>query len=69
VSLRSGRVDREEALDRLAGLYARALRLADAGWSEPDIARDLGIEPAAVRPLLEIGARKLARLMADDADP
>jgi DNA-directed RNA polymerase specialized sigma24 family protein len=61
-------VDRERALERLAGTYARALRLADDGLSPADIADDLGIDPAAVDSLLEIGAGKLARLMAD-ADP
>lgn len=59
-------MDRERALDRLPPGYARALRLADDGWSVPAIAADLGIDPAAVTALLEIGAEKLAKLMADE---
>jgi DNA-directed RNA polymerase specialized sigma24 family protein len=62
-------VDRERALERLAGPYARALRLAEEGRSSADIAADLGIDPAAVDSLLEIGAGNLARLMADDDPP
>ena len=62
-------MDRERALDRLAGAYARALRLASDGWTAEAIADDLGIDPAAVGSLLEIGAEKLARIMADGEPP
>ncbi|HEY8524592.1 MAG TPA: hypothetical protein VIL48_06495 [Acidimicrobiales bacterium] len=60
-------MDRERALDSLAPPYARALRLAAAGATHDEIADDLGIEVAAVAALLEIGARKLARALADPA--
>ena len=60
-------MDREEALNTLAAPYARALRLAAAGRTHVEIADDLGIEPAAVAALLDIGARKLARVMGGDA--
>lgn len=59
-------MDRDEALDTLAAPYARALRLADAGRTHVEIGDDLGIEPAAVAALLDIGARKLARAMGRD---
>lgn len=57
---------REAALNRLSDAYARALRLADAGSSDLEIARGLGIDVASVRPLLAIGREKLARLMTED---
>lgn len=62
-------MDRERALDRLPPGYARALRLADDGWPVSAIATDLGLDPAAVTSLLEIGAVKLARLMAEEVPP
>jgi hypothetical protein len=62
-------VDRERALDSLASVYARALRLAADGWADDAIGADLGIDPAAVAGLLQIGAEKLVRAMADDDPP
>lgn len=62
-------MDRERALDRLPPVYARALRLADDGSSVAVIAADLGIDPAAVTSLLEIGAEKLAKVMAEALAP
>jgi DNA-directed RNA polymerase specialized sigma24 family protein len=59
-------VDRNQALDHLAGMYAQALRLDDQGRTAADIAAELGIDEAAVDPLLRIGAHKLARVMAQD---
>lgn len=56
-------MDRERALDSLAPVYARALRLAADGWADHAIADDLGIDPAAVAGLLQIGSEKLARAM------
>lgn len=50
-------------------MYARALRLAEQGSSESDIAAELGIDTAAVASLLEIGAGKLARAMAEEHPP
>jgi DNA-directed RNA polymerase specialized sigma24 family protein len=61
-------VERDRALEQLAGMYARALRLADGGRSDRDIALELGIDEAAVAPLLRIGGAKLAHLMAEMAN-
>jgi DNA-directed RNA polymerase specialized sigma24 family protein len=58
-------VDRDGALDRLGGTYARALQLADAGHDHAQIAAELGLDEAAVPSLLEIGQAKLAHLMAE----
>jgi hypothetical protein len=62
-------VDRERALSQLAGVYGRALRLADDGRDEPAIAAELGVDVAAVPALLRIGGEKLHHLLAagDDA--
>ncbi|MGH9211444.1 MAG: hypothetical protein ACRD2C_12295 [Acidimicrobiales bacterium] len=60
-------MDREKALDQIAGTYASALRLADAGHRNAEIAAELGIDEAAVPSLLRIGTAKLAHLMADDS--
>lgn len=62
-------MDRESALDSLAPFYARALRLAADGWADDAIGADLGIDPAAIAGLLQIGADKLARAMAEDDAP
>lgn len=59
-------MDRESALDSLAPVYARALRLASDGSDDEAIADDLGIDPAAVAGLLQIGAEKLGRAMGVD---
>lgn len=61
-------MDRDRALSRLAGAYGRALRLAEDGRDEAGIADELGIDVAAVRTLLHIGAEKLRHLMAEDDD-
>ena len=62
-------MDRERALDSLASVYARALRLAADGWTDDEIAADLGIDLEAVAGLLQIGGEKLARAMAEDDAP
>ncbi len=62
-------MDRERAVDSLAPVYARALRLAADGWADDTIAADLGIDLEAVAGLLQIGAEKLARAMAEDDAP
>ena len=62
-------MDRERALDSLASVYARALRLAADGWTDDAIAADLGIDLEAVAGLLQIGGEKLARAMAEDDPP
>jgi hypothetical protein len=62
-------VDRERALSHLAGVYGRALRLAEDGRDEPGIAHELGVDVAAVRALLRIGAEKLRHLLAQEDTP
>jgi DNA-directed RNA polymerase specialized sigma24 family protein len=62
-------MDREEALRRLPPVCAEALRLAEAGLDHAAIAAALDLDPAAVGPLLEIGAAKLARLLAKPNHP
>ena len=59
-------MDREQALDRLPPVYARALRLAADGLGHDEIGAALELDPAAVGPLLEIGAAKLERILAED---
>jgi DNA-directed RNA polymerase specialized sigma24 family protein len=54
-------VERDEAVARLPVAYQRVLACLDAGWSDEEIAAQLGIEPEAVRPLVELARSKLAR--------
>jgi DNA-directed RNA polymerase specialized sigma24 family protein len=54
-------VERDEAVARLPDAYQRVLAWLDAGWSDEQIAAQLGIEPEAVRPLVELARSKLAR--------
>jgi DNA-directed RNA polymerase specialized sigma24 family protein len=54
------------ALARLPEVYAAALRLRDAGADEVDIARELGIEPEAVEPLVRVADAKLEALMEQE---
>jgi hypothetical protein len=55
----------EHALDALPEIYARALLLHAAGLDETAIASRLDLEPAAIGPLLRIGAAKLWALLVD----
>jgi DNA-directed RNA polymerase specialized sigma24 family protein len=55
----------EYALDALPEIYAAALRLHAAGLDDAAIATRLDLEPAAIGPLLGIGAAKLRALLAD----
>jgi DNA-directed RNA polymerase specialized sigma24 family protein len=59
-------VDRAAALELLPELYARALRLRDAGCESAEIARLLLIAPEAVSSTLELAEAKLARLTEHD---
>jgi len=62
-------MDLEQAVRRLPPVYAEALRLAEAGHDHAAIATALALDPAAVGPLLRIGAAKLARLLAQPGSP
>jgi DNA-directed RNA polymerase specialized sigma24 family protein len=56
--------EREDPLAELPVAYAVALRLSDAGVSTQVIARAIGIEPEAVKPLLSLARAKLAERSA-----
>lgn len=58
---------RDEVLDYLPETYAVVLRLREAGLDDAAIAARLGLEPEAVRPLLQIAAAKLAALAGGEA--
>ena len=58
-------MDRPAAIAALPEVYREAIELREAGAGHDVIARTLQIEEAAVAPLLEIGERKLARLIAE----
>jgi DNA-directed RNA polymerase specialized sigma24 family protein len=57
-------VERERALAGLPITYQRILAWVDEGLSVQEIAARLGIEPAAVSPMIRLGEAKLARLAA-----
>ena len=59
-------MDQALALQRLPEVYAAALRLRDAGLDEDAIADELGMERAAVEPLLRVAEAKLAALVAEE---
>jgi DNA-directed RNA polymerase specialized sigma24 family protein len=61
-------VERDEAVARLPDAYQRVLAWLDAGWSDEQIAAQLGIEPEAVRPLVELARSKLARQVDASSD-
>jgi DNA-directed RNA polymerase specialized sigma24 family protein len=54
----------EAALSRLPDAHALALRLAEAGVSDPELCRQLGIERESLEPLLDLARRKLATELA-----
>jgi hypothetical protein len=58
-------VDRDEALTLLPFAYATALRLSEEGVADTVIARAVGIELEAVRPLLQVAHSKLDQIMED----
>lgn len=58
-------MDRPHAIAALPEVYRTAIELRERGADAHDIARALEIEVSAVEPLLEIGERKLARLLAE----
>jgi DNA-directed RNA polymerase specialized sigma24 family protein len=53
---------------QLPELHAAALRLRDRGLQDDAIAATLGIEPQAVRSLLQLAEHKLAALQAITAN-
>jgi len=53
------RHDRDGAMERLPLPYSVALRLRDAGIDDAVIAECLGVEPEALRPLMQIAQAKL----------
>jgi DNA-directed RNA polymerase specialized sigma24 family protein len=55
-------VDRAEAITWLPPSYQCVLLLVALGRSEDQIARQLGVEAGAVRPLIDLAEAKLARL-------
>ena len=55
---------RAAALAQLPTVYALALRLLDDGEPPERIGRLLGLEPEAVRPLLDVAAAKLAEILS-----
>lgn len=57
--------DYRAALDRLPETYATLLRLVDAGAVPDAISLQLGIEPEALEPLLDLAYRKLGRELTD----
>lgn len=56
---------RAEALRRLPTTHSLALRLTDAGLPAELIAECLGIEPAALGPLLVVAEAKLAAILRE----
>jgi DNA-directed RNA polymerase specialized sigma24 family protein len=62
-------MDRETEAAQLPELHAAALKLRDRGLQDDAIAATLGIEPQAVRSLLQLAERKLAALQSITASP
>ena len=62
-------MDRPAAIAALPEVYRVAMELREAGAPADEIAARLEIEVTAVEPLLEIGEKKLARLLAEPAQP
>jgi DNA-directed RNA polymerase specialized sigma24 family protein len=61
-------VDRNEALHALPSPYGEALRLRDEGARFEVISEATGVPVDAVATLLEVGARKLAALLAGGSE-
>lgn len=59
---------RAQAMSRLPAVHAVALRLREEGLTSQQIAGHLGIDPAAVSPLLAVAEAKLDAIMGEDAD-
>jgi DNA-directed RNA polymerase specialized sigma24 family protein len=51
-----------DAVDQLPALYARALRLRDAGLPDDDIAERIGVHPEAMDTVFRVAQAKLDRL-------
>ena len=58
-------MDRPAAIAALPEVYRAAIALREQGSDAQEIARVLEIEVTAVEPLLEIGDKKLTRLLAE----
>ena len=52
------------AFDRLPEAHSTALRLRLGGATPDEVGRALGVDPAAVEPLLHLADRKLRELLA-----
>ena len=59
-------VERQQALEELSTARAVALRMADSGASEVEVADALGIPVEGVGPLLTVARAKLDLLIADE---
>lgn len=59
-------MEREDALSRLPPAYARALCLRADGMDDETIAAELDLPVEAVRSLLMLAERKVARIIALD---
>ena len=55
-------------MSRLPAVHAVALRLREEGLTSQQIAGQLGIDPAAVIPLLAVAEAKLDAIMGEEAD-
>ncbi len=62
-------MDHTTALDRLPGLYGRALLLWERGGDAEGIAAELGVEPESVGPMLRLATAKLADLLGEPTVP
>lgn len=61
--------DLVSAIEKLPRPYASALRLRVAGATPDQVGEELGLDEAAVRPLLAIAEEKLRGLWVGDAPP
>lgn len=61
------RMERAEAVARLPATYAAVIEMLDEGASRRAIATRLGIDSAAVGPLITVARAKLARLLRTEA--
>jgi DNA-directed RNA polymerase specialized sigma24 family protein len=61
-------VPSDDALSGLPLVYQEVLEHLDAGWSHDDIARQVGIDPSAVEPLIRLAKAKLVRAQHTSVD-
>jgi DNA-directed RNA polymerase specialized sigma24 family protein len=62
-------MERLEALGKLPGIYAEALRLRGAGLRTGAIAERLGLEVEAVPTVIRLAETKLERLLGSEDGP